>query len=423
MKFEATKRQKDIYLQGFAGTKPVVPVRFDKLEAMAKQKMSKEAFAYIAGGAGLESTMENNRRGFDAYQIIPSMLQDVAKRDTSIQLFGYQLPAPILTAPIGVLELAHPGADIDVARAASGLGLPMIFSNQASFPMEKCAAQMGSSPRWFQLYWSKSDELTKSLLHRAADCGCSAIVLTLDTTMLGWRPRDLDLAYLPFLGGMGIAQYVSDPIFQEMIRDPAFLASITNEGGFSIRKLVNLIRLVNKFKGGSFFEKLRKKTPIAAVRKFTEIYSRPSITWKELAFLKKHSKLPILLKGILSAADAKQAIEYGMDGIIVSNHGGRQIAGAISAVKALKGVVAAVDGKIPVLMDSGIRDGSDIFKAIAIGAKAVCIGRPYAYGLAIAGEAGVREVLQNLMADFELTMGLCGCRTIKDIGPEKLTNP
>ncbi len=415
MNLKALEQQRAIYVGGFAGARPLVPVRFDLLERAARDTMSAEAYAYIAGGAGLETTMEHNRRGFERVRILPRMLRDVSERDTSIKLLGQKLTAPVLTAPIGVLEMVHPEADLAVARAAAALGVPMIFSNQASFPMEECAAEMGNSPRWFQLYWSKSDELTASLLRRAEASGCSAVVLTLDTTMLGWRPRDLDLAYLPFLRGLGIAQYTADPVFQKMASEPDFLRSIQDEGAFSQTKLLNFFKLVKKYPGGSFRKKMKSKAPVAGVRKFIEIYSRPSITWGDLAFLKKHTRLPILLKGILHPEDARLAVEHGMDGIIASNHGGRQVAGSISAIEALPAIVEAVGGKLPVLVDSGIREGADIFRALALGAKAVCVGRPYVYGLALAGQAGVEAVLKNLLADFELTMGLAGCRHIGEI--------
>lgn len=416
MKFSALDRQKEIYVGGFGGSKPNLPTRYLELENKAKAHMSAEAFAYIAGGAGLEATMTENRRAFDRIRIVPRMLRDISERDLTTELLGQKLPAPLLTAPIGVLEMAHPQGDLAVAKATAGLGVPMIFSNQASYPMEQCAALMANSPRWFQLYWSKSDDLTVSLLERAEACGCSAIVLTLDTTMLGWRPRDLDLAYLPFLRGLGIAQYTSDPVFQRLTADPDFLQSIQNEGNFSLTKLLNFFRLVKKYPGGgSFSKKIKSKLPVAGVRKFIEIYSRPSITWADLAFLKKHTRLPILLKGILHPRDARLAVEHGMDGLIVSNHGGRQVSGSISAIEALPSIVGEVNGRIPVLLDSGIREGADIFKALALGATAVCIGRPYVYGLAIGGAEGVTEVLKNLISDFELTMGLSGCRSVAEI--------
>ncbi len=417
--FSAIDLQRRIYIGGMGGAKPIVPLDFQALESAARQRMSAEGFAYMAGGAGLETTMHANRRAFERWQIVPRMLRDVSERQTSIELFGQQLPAPMLTCPIGVLEMAHPEADLAVARAAAALGVPMIFSNQASVPMEACAAAMGDSPRWFQLYWSKSDALVQSLVQRAERCGCQAIVVTLDTTMLGWRTRDLDLAYLPFLRGMGIAQYTSDPFFMQMLDNQTDNPSAPKPA-INLTTIRNLITTVNKFPGKGFFSKLRSGKPLNAVRQFINIYSRPSLTWQDLPLLRQYTKLPVLLKGILHPDDARQAIDVGMDGIIVSNHGGRQVDGAIGAFDALPAIAEAVDNQIPILLDSGVRSGADVFKAIALGAKAVCIGRPYAYGLAIAGQAGVEAILQHFIADFELTMGLAGCTRVSDITKDML---
>ncbi len=411
--------QRQVYVGGMTGAKPIVPFSFQELENAARAKISPEAFAYIAGGAGLERTIEANRRAFERWQIVPRMLRDVSERDISIELFGQKLPTPFLTCPIGVLELAHPEADLAVAKAAARFNIPMIFSSQASVPMEDCAAAMSDSPRWFQLYWSKSNELLQSFVQRAERSGCNAIAVTLDTTMLGWRLRDLDLAYLPFLRGLGIAQYLSDPVFLRLLEEIKDEPSPVKPK-INLTTLRNLITVVNKYPGRGFFKKLRSGKPLAAVRLFISIYSRPSLTWSDLAFLREQTKLPILLKGILHPDDAKRALDTGVNGLIVSNHGGRQVDGSIGAFDALPGVVAAVDGQIPVLLDSGIRSGADAFKALALGARAVCIGRPYAYGLAIAGQAGVEAVLQNFIADFELTMGLAGCKNLSEITPASL---
>jgi len=237
--------------------------------------------------------------------------------------------------------------------------------------------------------------------------------------MLGWRLRDLDLGYLPFMEGKGIAQYISDPVFQRLLNEPAKADDAPVKPKLTLDTIASLITLMRNYPGG-FFNNMRTQIPRKAVKQFVNIYSRTSLTWEDLSFLRKHTSLPILLKGILHPDDARKAVEYGMDGIIVSNHGGRQIDGSVSSIEMLPEVVKAVSGQIPVLMDSGIRTGADAFKALALGAKGVCIGRPYAYGLAIAGEAGVREVLKNFLADFELTMGLAGCRNIEDIGLEML---
>lgn len=415
----ALERQREIFLKGVGGQRPLVPIDPQRLEETALKK-KQGLFTYISGGAGTGSTMDRNRSGFQQWRIVPRMLRDVSEFDTSVQLFDRRLPSPFLCSPVGVLEMAHPDADLAVARSAAALGLPMIFSNQASVPMEECAAVMGDAPRWFQLYWSKSNELVQSFLHRAEACGCEAIVLTLDTNLLGWRVQDLDRADLPFLRGLGIAQYTSDPVFRRLMDEPEPEDLVQPPRRLNWDTLSTAFQLLRNYPGG-FMNNLRSQRPMKAVRKFINVFSNPSLHWGDLAFLREQTRLPLLLKGILHPEDARRALDYGVDGLIVSNHGGRQIDGAISAIEALPGVVEAVAGKIPVLMDSGIRGGSDALKALALGATAVCIGRPYVYGLALAGEAGVREVLMNFMADFEVTMRLSGCRKVEEITREILT--
>lgn len=409
----ALEWQREIYLAGFAGTRSTVPIHPKHLELSAQQKMTPAAFAYIAGGAGSESSMHDNVAAFQSVKIVPRMLRDVSVRDMSVSLFGTPLPSPFLLSPIGVLELVHDQADIAVARAASKFGVPYIFSNQASRQMESCAAVMGNSPRWFQLYWSKSNSLVQSFVERAEKCGCSSIVVTLDTTMLGWRTRDLELGYLPFLEGKGIAQYTSDPVFQKMMDEvdqtPARKRSI------SYQSIQGLIKMVNNYPGAGFFKKLKSGRPVKAVQKFVATYSNPATTWKDLEFLRKHTSLPILLKGILHPDDARLALDAGINGIIVSNHGGRQVDGSISTFAALPSIAKVIQKRIPILLDSGIRTGADAFKALAAGATAVCIGRPYVYGLAHGGQQGVEQVIQNFLADFELTMALAGCKNISEI--------
>ncbi len=414
--FSALDRQRDIYIRGVSGTLPAIPVHPDLLEQKAQEKMGKAAFAYIAGGAGLETTVKSNRQGFERWKIVPRMLRDVSQADTSTELFGKRLPVPLLLSPVGVLDMAHPKADLAVGKAAADLGIPYIFSNQASTPMEAVTQVMADGQRWFQLYWSKSDELVASLVKRAEACGCGAIVVTLDTTMLGWRIRDLDLAYLPFLRGRGIAQYVSDPVFQRLMDEPDAQNPAQPKRRLTPELIGSVLELMRNYPGG-FWQNLRSGRPLKAVRKFINLYTNPALQWSDLPFLREHTRLPILLKGILHPDDARRAVDEGIDGIIVSNHGGRQVDGAIPAIGALPGIVAAVAGRIPVIMDSGVRGGADMFKAIALGAKAVCIGRPYVYGLALAGENGVREVIRNYWADFELTMRLSGCKTVAEVGP------
>lgn len=407
------QRQTEIYLAGARGIKPHVPVDARRLEAAAERVLAPAAFAYLAGGAGAETTMHANRAAFEKWRIVPRMLRDVSVRDTSVELFGRRIPAPFFLSPIGVLELMHAQADAAVARAAASAGLPMAFSNQASVSMERCAAVMGDAPRWFQLYWSKDNELVESFVHRAELCGCDAIIVTLDTTMLGWRPRDLDHAHLPFMFGKGIAQYTSDPVFMRKLAEP-LPGLAPARGRVTLAALRTVLAMARAVPGGAV-RNLRTGISTAAVRRFIATYSRPSLTWSDLPFLRRCTRLPIVLKGILHADDARHAMDAGMDGILVSNHGGRQVDGSIGALDALPAVVEAVAGRAPVLMDSGVRGGADAFRALALGARAVGIGRPYAYGLALAGEAGVREVLANMLADFELTLALAGCRSVAEI--------
>lgn len=410
----ARERQRTIYSSGMSGLLPRVPVDYDRLRAAARRVLSAEAFAYIEGGAGHEQTLDQNREAFRRLRVIPRMLAGVERVNTSVTLFSQQLPAPFLMAPIGVLELAHAQADRAVAGAAAGQGIPMVFSNQASVSMEECAAVMGQAPRYFQLYWSKNNDLVASLVTRAEAAGCSAIVVTLDTTLLGWRPRDLDLGYLPFLRGMGIAQYTSDPVFQRMVNNPTLLGEPAARPRLTVTTLKNLVSLLRRYPGG-FIENLASGRALRGVQTFIHTYSRPSLSWEDLPFLRSVTRLPILLKGILHPDDARRAVDSGVDGIIVSNHGGRQIDGALPAIEALPNVVSAVGPDLPILLDSGIRGGADAFKALALGATAVLIGRPYVYALAIAGQQGVDELLAHYRAEFELTMALAGCSHIGDI--------
>jgi lactate 2-monooxygenase len=411
-------RQTEIYLGGLRGQRPRVPVGAGRLEAAAERALSAKAWAYLAGGAGSEATMRANRTAFDQWRIVPRVLRDVSTRDMRVELFGRTLPAPFVIAPIGVLELMHRDADVAVARAAATTGLPMIYSSQASKPMEACAAVMGDSPRWFQLYWSKDDEFVESLIHRAERCGCEAIVVTVDTAMLGWRTRDLDEAHLPFMRALGIAQYTSDPVFMRKLNDvlPGPMPAKTPFNLSVLRAAIDMARAVP----GGTLGNLTSGRAMAAVRRFVGTFSRQTLTWSDLPFLRERTKLPILLKGILHPDDARMAVDAGVDGIVVSNHGGRQVDGSMGTMEALPGVIAAVNGRIPVILDSGIRSGADVFKALALGARAGGIGRPYVYGLSIAGDAGVKEVIANMVGEFEMTMALAGCRTIAEIDRETL---
>jgi L-lactate dehydrogenase (cytochrome) len=415
------RRQDEIYRAGVYGHRPLVPTAARALQARAKQALNARAYSYVAGGAGEENTQRANRAAFDKWAVIPRVLRNVSNRDASVELFGRRLPGPLLLGPVGALELVHREADLAVARAAAAEGVPMVFSNQASVSMEACAAAMGDSPRWFQLYWSTSDELVESLVRRAEAAGCDALVVTLDTTMLGWRPRDLDLGHLPFALGKGIAQYTSDPVFRRLVEERATAAGPRSPQPrptpAAMRALVTMARAWP----GSLKENLRSPLPRAAVETFLGIYSRPSTTWADLAWLRSKTRLPILLKGVLHPDDARRALDEGVDGIVVSTHGGRQVDRSIAALDALPAVVAAVFDRAPVLLDSGVRSGADVFTAVALGARAVLLGRPFAWGLALGGESGVRQVISDVLGEFDLTLGLTGHTAVDQLSPEVLT--
>jgi lactate 2-monooxygenase len=424
---KALDRQRTIFLHGLAGKRPIVPFHADKLRAAAKAKMSTRAWAYIDGGAGNEESIQSNTSTFSRVFIRPTMMNPNDTADFSSTLLGTPLAFPLLLAPIGVLDLISPQGDLHVARQCAETGVPFIFSNQAGTPMETCARAMGETPCWMQLYWSRSDELVFSFVKRAEAAGCRALVLTVDTTMLGWRSRDLELGYLPFLRGMGIAQYTSDPVFLDLLRRGAAQTGSADETrGASGPKpaitpatITALLELKRNYPGG-FWKNLRSKEPLAAVRLFTNIYTNPALSWDKLRLLRTRTQLPILVKGILRAEDAIKAKDSGADGIIISNHGGRQIDGVLPTLQTLPAIRKALPKPFPILLDSGIRSGSDCFKALALGADAVLLGRPYAYGLAIDRHRGVRETILNLLNDFELTARLAGCRNLGEIDADKV---
>ena len=396
--------QSTIFRNGSTGLKPAIPAGWSDLEGAAKRAMSREAWAYVKGSAGNESTERANRAAIDRWKIVPRVLRDVDQRDLSVELFGHRYPTPLLAAPVGVLGMVDKQADIAVGRAAARLGVPYILSTQASVPMERVAKAMGDVPRWFQLYWSTSDELVESFVQRAEKSGAQAIVVTLDTHMLGWRPRDLSLGYLPFAHGKGIAQYTSDPVFRRLVEERI----ARNEPAAKARRrpatIRTLLDMTRNYPGGS----LRSPLPRASVDTFLDVFSRSTLTWDNLSWLRERTTLPILLKGIQHPDDASRALDAGVDGLIVSNHAGRQIDNAIGSLDALPGIVERVNGAVPVLFDSGIRSGADVFVALALGASAICVGRAYTYGLAIAGQQGAYEALRNIIAEFDIVLGLAG---------------
>ena len=375
--------QNEIYLHGLSGTFPELPCEPGQLEDVARERFDPEPFGYVAGSAGTESTARANRAAFDRWRIVPRFLRDVSERDLSCNVLGTAFPAPIGLAPVGVQGIVHPEAELAVARAAGSLGLPMVLSTVSTYRLEE-VADTGDGPKWFQLYWPREKEVAASLIARAKAAGFRALVVTLDTFILAWRPRDLSRGYLPFLHRMGLANYESDP---------AFLAGL---------------------------DKSPDDDPGSSVLRWMSMFGDPGKTWDDLVWLREQWDGPILLKGVLHPDDAKRAGDAGIEGVIVSNHGGRQIDGEIASLEALPGVVAAVGDHMTVMFDSGIRTGSDVMKAIALGAQAVLVGRPYVYGLGLGGEDGVRHVLRSLLAELDLSMALSGCASYADLTPEIL---
>jgi lactate 2-monooxygenase len=360
-----------------------LPFDMVELENRAKAVLSPQGYSYVASGASSEDTMRANVAAFRRWRIVPRMLRDVAQRDLSIELFGSNFPSPVLLSPIGVQSIVHPDAEEATARAAASTGVPFVLSSVSSVCIEDVAAAMGDAPRWFQLYWPKDPELTRSFLTRAEAAGYSAIVVTLDNGLVGWRTRDLALKYLPFLGGP-MANYFSDPVFRAGLSQPP------------------------------------EEDLATALLHFAGVFADLSLTWADLLRLRDMTRLPIIVKGLTSPDDARAALDHGIDGIVVSNHGGRQVDGAVAALDALPEVVAAVSSRVPVLFDSGIRTGSDAFKALALGAQAILLARPYLWGLALAGERGVRHVVRSFLADLDLTFALSGHQSVADCTPASL---
>jgi len=315
---------------------------------------------------------------------VPRTLCDIVHRDHSTTLLGTSMPAPLLLAPIGVQKVVHPDGELATARAAAAIGVPMIASTASAFTLEEIAAAGGAAPRWFQLYWPNDRELAASFVKRAEAAGYGAIVLTVDTFVPGWKPRDLQQAWLPFLNGIGVANYFQDPVFRAAL------------------------------------EKTPEEDAGAATGHFLAVQANPALSWDDLAWLRERTSLPIVIKGIQHADDAREAARRGIDGIVVSNHGGRQVDGAIGALDALPAIAEAAGGELAILFDSGIRGGGDAIKALALGADAVCLGRPYVWGLALEGQAGVETVLKMVLAELDLTMALCGYTRPEQLGPEAL---
>jgi lactate 2-monooxygenase len=379
-------RQTSIYRAGVSGRRPRVPTDATKLEQRARKAMPSEAFAYIAGGAGTGATMRANRDGFDRWRIVPRMLRGALTRDLATEVLGTELRAPVMLAPVGVLSIIHADAEPAAARAAAASGIGMTLSTVASTPIEEVAEALGDAPRWYQLYPPTDPELGRSLVSRAEQAGYTAIVITLDSLTMPWRPRDIETAYLPFVKGLGIANYTSDPVFRDGL------------------------------------ENSPEEDMEAAIQHWIAMYPNAGLTWDSLDYVRESTELPIVLKGVLHPADAREAAERGYDGVVVSNHGGRQVDGSIPSLEALPEVVAAVPDEFTVLFDSGIRTGADIIKALALGARTVLVGRPWVWGLALGGEAGATAVLRGLLADLDLSMAMCGLGSIEEIDTDLLVH-
>jgi L-lactate dehydrogenase (cytochrome) len=375
---------REIYLRGLGGETPAIPVASAELERRAVEAMEPRAANYVGAGAGSEDTMRANAEAFRSRRIVPRMLRDVAARDLSTSVLGTAMPAPLMLAPIGVQKVVHEDGELASARAAAALGTPMIVSTNSHFTLEEIAAAGGTAARWFQLYWPNDRRLAQSFVERAERAGYGAIVVTVDTFVPGWKPRDLQQAWLPFLNGMGVANYFQDPVFREGL------------------------------------EKSPEEDQGAATGHFLGVQANPSLNWDDLAWLRERTSLPILVKGIQHAEDAREAVRRGLDGIVVSNHGGRQVDGAIASLDALPAIAEAVGDDLAVLFDSGVRGGADVLKALALGADAVCLGRPYVWGLALEGQAGVETVLKMILAELDLTMALCGLTRPEEISPNLL---
>jgi isopentenyl diphosphate isomerase/L-lactate dehydrogenase-like FMN-dependent dehydrogenase len=367
--------QNAIYLSGTAEW-PISPAEW---EARAQSALDPSAFGYIAGGAGAEQTMRANREAFDRRRLRPRMLAGNAERDLTVEVLGTRSAAPFLLAPVGVLGIAHPDGELAAARAAAATGVPFVLSSAASHSIEEVAEAMGEAARWFQLYWINDRDIAASFVKRAADAGYGAIVATLDTPVLGWRPRDLSNAYLPFLSGEGCAQFFSDPVFCSYLAKPP------------------------------------AEDMLSAAATMLATFPNLGLTWDDLVWLREQVELPLLVKGVLTAEDAVRARDRGVDGIVVSNHGGRQVDGAVAALDAYVEVRKALGDDATVLVDGGVRTGADVLKAMALGADAVLLGRLYAYGLAVGGQEGVEAVIRQLQAETDITLALLGGSSARDL--------
>ncbi|KAK0222161.1 oxidoreductase [Armillaria fumosa] len=396
------------------GPEALGTVSLEDIEEKAKERLKDYpgAFMYAGGNAGTGSTYRANLKAFQRYRIIPRMLVNTTVRNLEATILGVRYPSPLLIAPIGVQGIFSAEGELAPARAARNLKIPFILSTVSSRSMDEVARENGSGHRWYQLYWPKSQDVTISLLKRAKVNGFSALVITLDTMALGWRPHDLDISYMPLIHGVGMECGRSDPVFMakfglqpiqdhrpEFPYNPLARDKLISEGD---SKALEESKLGNAW--------------------LAEVCSGQFHSWEDLKFIRDNWDGPIVLKGIQRRNDAEKALESGINGIVVSNHGGRQVDGAIPSLYALAEIMdsdkikqAQKAGKLTVLFDSGIRTGSDIIKAMALGAQGVLLGRPFLYGAILAGQAGVEQVIKQTMADLDTTLGLSGYASLDEI--------
>lgn len=399
--------QGEIFAKGFMGTTPIVTTDPKKLEAQAQSKMTPKAFGFLAGGSGEGATLEANRLAFKQWRIVPRMLVSSASRDLSIKLFNRTYPSPVMMAPIGFQHTFHPDGEPGVAEIAQELGIPYIMSMNSHASVEEIAKGNGDGERWYQFYWQTPDFMTSQTLKKAQAAGYHVLVVTLDAFQLGWRPADLDQGYMPtnfgvpdlsFGGNKSLSSLFGGGGRNRAVNDTAATGGATSTDGATAAH------------GATAQDGVAADTPDGLGSLFS---ANP--TWDRLTFLRKNWAGPIILKGIQHPDDARKALAAGMDGIIVSNHGGRQMDGGPGSLEVLPDIVDAVGGKMPVLFDSGIRTGADIIKALALGANAVLVGRPWAFGMGINGKAGAKEVMRGILAQVEINMNIAGLRSVADI--------